>query len=83
MRRPTPEIVKHALKAVLHEKRYIDISSDWGDDDPELTETAQLLSKHLDRLLQSQPATLTHGDNSKCPEVVSGEWKFCRGHLIP
>jgi len=25
-------------------------------------------------------ATLTHGDNKKCPRVQSGEWKWCKGH---
>jgi len=25
---------------------------------------------------------ITHGDNSKCPQVKSGEWTFCKGHEL-
>lgn len=23
---------------------------------------------------------LTHGDSSECPDVQSGEWRYCQGH---
>ncbi len=26
--------------------------------------------------------TLTHGDNRECPEVQSGQWKYCKGHSV-
>lgn len=26
------------------------------------------------------PSTIHHGDNRECPQVQSGEWKYCKGH---